>query len=623
MSNMETILCNRKSTKNKWISTIIGKHYGNLHCKKRYGSKRSYGSSLYDCPCCCSLTDWKKEKKKRIRYDLHIQQLEGYADKDLFINSSENTMQMYADAYDSNYEIDPNANYIGEWHCSRCTYINFETSFCSMCMKAFDYNHQNNQNTFHYNDKHPLLIQYKPNKSDTTKRKNIKTKKHSDANIRSKQITNPETQTNSTKNMENYVSDAVQYRLNKSNTNNKNRKIKINKTKNVPVLIKDWYECLELVDIEISVVATKYNQYDYTKDKLFYNAIEDVFWIDVPMQLINVNLKQCFIKITPKNPQLQNAKLVYFEPLIPNFFIPIFKTEYSFIFNHDPVPEILQNRKLFRIIEHCLGQCGIKNIIFNRNISTNTFSLYHILFEYLPAMDILANILFPLVGYSQAIDIKTNVKNAQISIGKFMSQQNNEWNPIHDRYKSSLDYIIYKNQQRKPIVKNQSADNQPSDSDNQSEDSVHVQKRLLDTATKNIELENTTNISFKAPYKFSRYSNLLDDDPDRDKNWWQNVKYSKNIRRHGCKLGDKVRARKWQYNYVHWEKATVVQVTKRGVTVKFEYGSEELVSNRQCSKAIRLISTCNTDKIVNDKIIERKRKAYSKANRNYFMINGR
>eukprot|EP01084_Bolivina_argentea_P295333 508415_1 len=363
-------------------------------------------------------------------------------------------------------------------------------------------------------------------------------------------------------------------------------------------------------DIEISIVAGKYNQYDFVKDKLYdINSVN--VWTNVPMKLINTTLQNISIKINSKHKHKhkQNTTHLHFQTPMEctDFFIPIYVTYYSSIYKHNSIPKLLQNNHLLKIIKDYLWLhrnqfSELFNVVFNRNLSTISLDLEQTLIEYIPSIDILNSVLFPFIGYSKVIYFNTNIQNMQLRDIN-IKQNNDKIEIINDIYKSSLHYILYKTKLKPPKlddtndneseedIGSEVCDNDEpicklfSDSENES-DSVDVPPFLkyingyTDDDSDDISISyesinqhdnvfsnNNNNILFKQPYKFSGNSNLCDDDKERDEKWWKDVKYKRKKKR-TYKINDKVIV-KYNKNG-NWRNGIITEINQKGLKIKYD-----------------------------------------------------
>eukprot|EP01083_Nonionella_stella_P060591 158174_1 len=574
-------------SKSKWISQRISKHYKNHHTK--------YPKCWWDI----------RHNTKCIKNERMLYLRNSWVDRDVYTNCEPVTNPSIVDAYGIK-----DIPYI-TWQCDQCTFINGpQASFCSMCNKPFDFNYQNNAQYLSQYDQIPITKSIKFAKRSTTRKvPNNRPVKHAT------QLGDDET----SKMMAamffgqdtSYSIYAEDYRLRK----NKQAKQTDNK-KRMPNL--------ESHDIQISITATKYNHYKYINPQLWYN--KTWFWENVPMELININVLQCSFKIIYMDAKhTKYMKTFDFTPSV-NIILPIHITNYSFIYKNESIPEILHNKKLLRFIKHCLLKLRFDhrdNIKFDsKHMSVMEYDLRSVLFEYIPASDIVNNVLCPFIGYESPLHIKTVIRNVKIDKDRFAAQRNHRTCEI-SYYPSSIakikrlsDRLPIQNNDKNGLLEDLSESSSCAVppaflfSENTDSDESH-EREITDNEVNAIsDVVAIETASFKTPYRYRMRYNLTDDDPERDRKWWKQVKYERDHCIRNYKVNDRVRVQKRYCNSV----GTVVAVGNTWIHVKYDGNTNGAYYIDQYEyERVKLIRR-TTKKSKKQCSLQRKQKAYSKTN---------
>eukprot|EP01083_Nonionella_stella_P060592 158178_1 len=294
--------------KNKWSSQRIGKRYKNHHTKYR----KCWWDIKYNAKCI------KNERTCHLR--------NSWMDRDVYTNCEPVTNPSIVDAYGPK-----DVPYI-TWHCDQCTFINGpQASFCSMCNKPFDFNSSNNAQYRSQDDAIPTTKSIKRTKRNANQSSHYEQRNGKHAADAATAQTKHELNNDEMSEMmaamffgqdTSYSVYADEYRQRK---NNQAKLKQANTTERMPNL--------ESYDIQVSITATKYNHYKYINPQLWFN--KTWIWANAPMELINMNVLQCSLKIMDSNHKKvkKHMKTFDFTPSV-NIILPIHITNYSFIYKN-------------------------------------------------------------------------------------------------------------------------------------------------------------------------------------------------------------------------------------------------------------------------------------------------
>eukprot|EP01083_Nonionella_stella_P262973 893776_1 len=388
---------------------------------------------------------------------------------------------------------------------------------------------------------------------------------------------------------------------------------------------------LESYDIQVSITATKYNHYKYINPQLWFN--KTWIWANAPMELINMNVLQCSLKIMDSNHKKvkKHMKTFDFTPRV-NIIVPIHITNYSFVYKHDSIPEVLHNKKLLRFTNYCLHELPFpikKNSKFDsKHMSVTECDLHSILCEYIPASDIVNNVLCPYIGYKKPLHIKTIIRNVKIDKDLLEAQSNHKSYDITHHYPSRIGKI------KKLCAADRLPQRRSTDKNDLSEsvsDSSDVPPRLFGNtdSDESYEMESTVSevgaisdvvaiehVSFKVPHRYRMRYDLADDDPERDRKWWEQVKYDRSDHNY-YKVGDRVR-NQGQMRYHGYLVGTVVAVESKGIKIRYDRENNDRYwydyTYQHEYGRIKLIKRTTRKKSKIQCSLQRKRNAYSKSN---------
>eukprot|EP01083_Nonionella_stella_P081454 224401_1 len=586
----------KDSSKNKWNSQRISKHYKNNQGK--------YHRWWWD---------WE-EKAKSIKNERICHLRNSWIDRDIFITSEREIVDELGDI--------PNIT----WQCNQCTFINGQqTPFCSMCNKPFDFNHQNNKQYLNCSEQIPIMRTMKESTSrKRSKKANLDTQidKHNDET--SAMIASGEDI--------NYFFHAENYRLQLRKNNKANINVK-------PI------SNLKSYDIQISITATEHNHYEYVNPKLFFNKTS--FWMKAPMKLLNINVLGCSLKITDLESK-KHIKTFGFTACV-DVVIPIHITKYSCIYKCvNSIPKILHNQKLLKFVKYCLSELKYNTVPIKVNMdhikfdystgamAVRTWDVRSVLFEYFPD-DILDNVLCPFIGYQTPLCIETHISNVKIEKDLFNQQSNHTaYDILH--YPSTIGKIKRIYERRVPKTQktekrswehetesdtdsclprlfdtdSDGTDNSYSmESDKSNEEQIYMVPNLRSVEFEWPEDSPYRHYTYTTPYRYRLGYDLADDDPERDSKWWQEVRY----RHQRIKQNDRVKVKCRRHYYI----GTVVKVSEnKWIRVKVDgHGTPQdiIVFDNTNTKQVKRIGTRQKSKTqLQISSLQRKRKAHSKAN---------